>query len=122
MVSGVPRTVVPISHTGVAMAPRGRNVTASNARQFARSVHSFRRPRRCNRRLRVEAVAWLRAANLQCSEHGAVRPIEPCHVERSETSLNIGFGEQVKRNDLRFFAPLRMTRGMRLNAENGGYR
>ena len=40
MGSEMPSTVVRRSHTGVATAQRGRNVTASNARQFARNVHS----------------------------------------------------------------------------------
>ena len=40
----VPSTVVRRSHTGVATAQRGRNVTASNARQFARNVHSSSAP------------------------------------------------------------------------------
>jgi hypothetical protein len=44
MLSEVPSTVVLKLQTGVATAQRGRNVTASNARQFARNVDSSSAP------------------------------------------------------------------------------
>ena len=44
MLTEVPSTVVRRSHTGVATAQRGRNVTASNARQFVRNVDSSSAP------------------------------------------------------------------------------
>jgi hypothetical protein len=44
MLTEVPSTVARRSHTGVATAQRGRNVTASNARQFVRNVDSSSAP------------------------------------------------------------------------------
>src|SRR5207244_5914397 len=38
----------------------------------------------------------------------------PCHVERSETSLAIGYTGASRRNNLRFFASLRMTRSRKI--------
>jgi len=44
MLTEVRSTVVRGSHVGVATAQRGRNVTASNAWQFARNVDSSSAP------------------------------------------------------------------------------
>src|SRR5438067_11985415 len=59
---------------------------------------SIRLPRRHRCSQIPPAVAGVspRVAGLQCSKRAAAQPIEPCHVERSETSLTIGLASRLK--------------------------
>src|SRR5215216_673191 len=60
--------------------------------------------RQCNRTQHEEAAALPCAAGLRCLEHAVAQPIEPCHVERSETSLIIAPVRALKKSEIESLA------------------